>query len=213
MRPKFVSREAETLWRAYFLRVATVLRPLPPAEAEDLRSELESHVLEIVEEADAPTTDHFHQAFERLGDPETFLAPLVTDRLLELATRDLRPQGIAHALWHAATSQARSAALAILFGFGYVIALLFGTLAALKPFFPLSVGLFRGPGGEIVLGGLPESSEYALYEDLLGLWLTPLGLVVAIGLYVGLGKLLRYLRPAQSSHRFADGAYVVKEDK
>lgn len=87
---------------AYFAKVDRALAPLPRAEAEEVKAELEAHALDALADA-----SDVNAALAQLGDPDEFLDDLVADRMRALAGRTFKPGDVLAAL-------ARSAGLGLL---------------------------------------------------------------------------------------------------
>ncbi|MGJ1430646.1 hypothetical protein ACR79M_05120 [Sphingobacterium spiritivorum] len=127
---------------------------------------------------------------ENLGQPETFLKPLVAEKKLEEATKSFNPLHILKAL-----------ILNIGNGVSYVIftllyLLLFGFifLIGAKLVDPENVGFFFKPNEIFILGYYRENGiTYQQYEQL-GHWFIPAMLLLVLVFYVLITLLLRLKR-------------------
>ena len=75
----------------------------------------------------------------------------------------------------------------MLMGFGYLLSFFMFFIAIAKLVFPEHVGLYISDSGFPILGYVDAEG----FIELLGYWLTPLGLILAIALQMFLNMLLR----------------------
>jgi uncharacterized membrane protein len=170
-----MAEEAPTL-EAFLSDLRGRLRGLPEGDISEILEELRSHV----RESGGPGAS-VADILGRLGSAEELASLYVTDRLLARAGRPGSPWLLARGLvrW-AGVSVAGSVALLGLV-IGYLIAGSFLVAALVKPFAPGRAGLWRLAGGEISLRlGLARGAPPA-GEELLGLWIVPLGLALGAG--------------------------------
>lgn len=181
------------LWNQYFRRMERLTRLMDPKSREEIHREIKAHLLESMTEIELDNeTERLLEAMERLGEPESFLHPMMADRYLKRATRTLSPGAVARGLYFTIRRGIRWASVSFLFVFGYVLFLLCCVMAVFKPIFPNHVGVFMTFSGGPVIGLLGNSAD--IKTDVLGYWIIPLSLFVGAVLYVGLTKLLRVLR-------------------
>ena len=136
-------------------------------------------------------------ATEKLGRPEEYLEPIVTDRLIEEGSNTYNPLWIVRGLGRTLTRGVKKTVLGLLFGIGYLLAFVIGGLGLLKPFFPEHVGLFYEPEEEttrINFGFLEQTDGMT---EVLGYWVIPLSLTVGVLIYLGLTKMLVLLRQSE----------------
>jgi uncharacterized membrane protein len=162
---------------AYFSKVDRALAPLPREDAEEIRNELEAHVLDALAGGGGAA-----EALAQLGDPDDFLPTLVADRLRARAGRTMQPGDVMKALGRGGAAGVGGALLTLAAGLGYAVALMLVILGVLKPFAPDTVGLYRLESGGIFLGAWDDSTLRA--TDLLGMWFSPLAIAAGVGLYV-----------------------------
>ena len=74
----------------------------------------------------------------------------------------------------------------MLIGFGYLLAFYFFLSAVLKVFFPEYIGVYLSPSNILFIGYVDSES----FTELLGYWLIPVGLGVAVSLQMFLNKIL-----------------------
>lgn len=168
---------ARAAMAAYFAKVDRALAPLPRADAEQVKAELEAHALDALADA-----SDVNAALAQLGDPDEFLDDLVADRMRALAGRTFKPGDVVAALARNAGSGLVGLALSTLVGLGYAIAAVALVLGVLKLFAPQGVGVFRLETGEIFIG----HDEAVRGVDLLGIWFSPFAIAVSVCLYLAL---------------------------
>jgi hypothetical protein len=166
----------------YFARVDRALAALPRAEAEEVKAELEAHLFDGLADTGGDGETEARAVLAHLGEPETFLPPLVADRLRARAGRTYRPGHVAAALARGAAGGVAGLALSTAAGLGYAVAALFIWMGALKLFAPHGVGLYRLDDGRIFIG-VDDTLGGA---DLLGLWFAPLAIGAGVVLYAAL---------------------------
>jgi uncharacterized membrane protein len=160
---------------AYFSKIDRALAPLRREDADDIKNELEAHVMDALAGGGAA-----HDALTQLGDPDEFLPPLVADRLRARAGQTLRPGDVMAALARSSAAGAGGALLTLGVGFGYAVALVLAVLGVLKLISPHGVGVYRLETGQIFIG----ADEHVRGVDLLGIWFSPLAIAASIALYV-----------------------------
>ena len=166
---------ARAAFAVYFAKVDRALAPLPKADADEIKSELEAHALDaFAASGDAPA------ALAQLGAPEDFLPALVGERLRARAGRTFSPADVATALLRNSASGVGGFLISALVGIGYAIAALSVALGVLKIFVPHGTGAYRLATGELFIG----ADENVQGVDLLGIWFSPLAIAVGVCLYV-----------------------------
>lgn len=195
MIPTFTDPAANRLWEDYFVRVNRLLTH-SGADRKELLTDLEAHVADSLiantQGAEQSTEiERLQSALARLGQPEEYLRPLLADELIDRGTRTYVPLTIIRSLFHAVLAGSRRATIACGFSLGYLCLAIFVAIAVLKPVWRDHVGVFQGENGKIRAGifSLPGSDQ-----DMLGWWTTPIALLLAALVYVGLTKSLRALR-------------------
>ncbi len=168
---------------AYLDILQARLGALPTAEADDIVREIRSHVRDSTGPKGGTAGDAVAAVLARLGPPEELAAGYVTAILLARAGSSRSPWPVLRGFLHwAMYSAAGILPLAGLVA-GYVVAASLFIAALVKPFAPDRVGLWRLAGGEISLrlglrGGPPSAGE-----EILGWWVTPLGLLAGAMAY------------------------------
>jgi uncharacterized membrane protein len=194
---------ARKLLAAYFARVDRALAPLSREEADAVRQELETHILDAMAGTPAGETDA-RAALEQLGDPDEFIPQLVSDRLRARAGRTFGPLDVASAILRTAATGIRGLVTAVVTSIGYLVATVLIFLGVLKLTTSQDVGVFRLSTGELFIGA--DSNVDGV--DLLGVWFAPLAIVAGIVLYLlitwayGRVKTPRAARPSNPSNEF-----------
>jgi len=189
----FTEPHATTIWNRYCDQVLHASRPLSEHDSQALLLEIKDHLYSNFEQQKGSNeVTRLQVAIEQMGNPDEFIRPLVTDLLFADAARTLNPRTAFSGLVLHLSRGLKAVIVSSLFGVGYLLSVAFLLVAVLKPFSPDTVGLFANAGGSFTLGildAVPKGST-----ELLGYWVIPLSLALAILLYVVLTKGLRVLR-------------------
>jgi hypothetical protein len=172
---------AEQQVEAYLGCLRSALRAMPSSEADDIVTELRSHLADLAETDGAWNATEVAAALARLGDPVRLAEQYQLDRLATRA-QSLRSPALLLSLvarW-AARSLAGLWALTIA-SLGYLTALFALGCAILKPFYPHRIGLWAIPTSDgttfqlgRVLAPLPGARE------LLGWSIVPIAVLVSV---------------------------------
>jgi len=176
---------------------------MPAGERDEVVAEIRGYVLERVEAGGFPTRESVEAVLSAVGDPRRLASEYETAALLRGAQRSRSPW-----LLLRATLRWAAQGVAGLLGFllsitGYGAALVCYACAVAKPLFPsrigvwltpehaVTVGYWNGrlptelmglsvgpPGGLVVFGTMGVTP--GPLRELLGLWLTPVGIVVGL---------------------------------
>jgi uncharacterized membrane protein len=189
----FSDRVAEKIWAQYFRRLDRLIRPLDEVQRRELTLEIKSHLLESFRgETAGSEAERLLNALERLGEPESFIGPMRSDRLLAKASKSMKPKDVLKSLYYHLAGGTRKMFLGILFVLGYILDVGLVLMAVLKPIIPNHVGLLLFNDGDVIFGFGRDTSN--IKTDVFGYALIPICLVLAAGLYFGLTKLLKALR-------------------
>jgi hypothetical protein len=162
----------------YLRRLRKYLHHLPASEAQEIVAELRSHL------AERAATEGEAAAVAALGDPRTLARAYVAERIAARVEDERRPWTIVAAAWRLTGLGVYAAWTFVIAAAGCIIGLFLLLLAALKPFMPGRIGLWRlpDPTGDISLslGRAPVAPG----EDILGLWLVPAGILLGAGILI-----------------------------
>lgn len=189
----FSDKVAERIWTQYFRRLDRLIRPLDEIHRRELTLEIKSHLLESLQsEMMGSEAERLLNALDRLGEPESFIGPMRADRLLTKASKSMKPKDVLKGLYYHLAGGTRKLFLGILFVLGYILAVSFVLMAALKLILPGHVGLLLFNDGDVTFGLALDVAN--LKSDVFGYWIIPICLALAVGLYFGLTKLLKALK-------------------
>lgn len=191
--PSFADPVAARIWAQYFRRMNRLLRPLDEAQARELTLEIQGHLWESFRsEAAGSEAERLLNAIDRLGEPESFIGPMRSDRLLEKASKSFRPKDVLKGLYWHLVGGTKKAVLGVVYVLGYILAVIFGLIAVLKIVSPRHVGLFLFNDGDFMFGYALDLT--GLRTEVLGYAIIPICGFAAIGLYFGLTRLLKTLK-------------------
>ena len=190
--PSFREPAAERLWHDYFIDVDRIIARAGSG-ADDLRNDLRAHLADSYGDGDlqGSETHRLEVAIARLGSPADYLHPLLADVLLAQGSRTYDPVPIARGLYHAIRARSSRALAGTGFALGYLLLAIFTAIVLLKPLWADHVGLFRNANGTVSFGIVAQTEGS---RELLGLWIMPIALTVALLLYVVLTRALRTAR-------------------
>jgi hypothetical protein len=185
---------------AYLAEFRTHLRSLPHEQMLDIVEEIRSHLRDTAEASGPMTEASLNAALHRLGPASALAASYLTENLLARAERSRSP-------WLLLKSSFRWASLSVqgflvFFGalIGYSLAAAFSYCALAKPLNPRNVGLWKVGDDNFSLHlGLSHSLAPPVGQEVLGMWIIPLGLIAAMILVlltteIGLRTIRRFQR-------------------
>ena len=184
----FTSHVAQDLWVSYLDRVDALCGSLDLRQRTDIQMELKAHLLEsyiLLKDGDEAT--RISAAINKLGQPEEFIPLWVEERLLDGAQVGSSARNLVRLFKINVFKSIRQFVVSMLMGFGYLLSFFLFITAIMKLFFPQHIGLYISNTGIPIIGYV-DSAEFT---ELLGYWLTPIGLVLAIALQWFLNRLLR----------------------
>jgi len=186
--PTFTQKEAQTIWTQYMRRVEGLCESLDNRQKADILAELKAHLLEsYIRIGDGDEDSRISAAIAKLGHPEDFVPLWVEERLLEGAQPGSSTRNLYFLLRSNALRGVQQFAFSMMVGFGYLMSFYFFIMAVMKVFYPENVGLYLSPSGIPFLGYV-DADEFT---EVLGYWLTPIGLATAIFLQFFLNHLVR----------------------
>ena len=154
---------------------------LPLPVVMDALRELESHIRERIEQAEAEPGERtaLEQVLAEIGSPLRVAQAYSSEMTIEEAITTGRITPTARAFWHLATTSLLGFFPALGLLIGYLAGSAFVLMAALKPIFPNNTGVVLvdgAPSGIGVIGNLPPGAEiwggYWIIPVLLALGLT-----------------------------------------
>ena len=186
--PIFTQKQAQMLWAGYMHQVEGFCGSLGSRQKADILAELKTHLLEsYIRLDDGDEETRLSAAIEKLGEPEDFVPLWVEERLLDGAQPGSTTRNLYHLLRRNALTGVQQFAFSIVVGLGYLLSFYFFIMAVLKVFFPVNVGLYLSPAGIPFLGYV-DAYEF---REVLGYWLIPIGLVMAVTLQLFLNGLVK----------------------
>ncbi len=183
---------AQRIWNQYFRRVKFFSKSIQPESQQELKLEIQDHLYEsFSRETGGSEADRLLNAIDKIGDPEEYITPMVAERLLVDASQTYNPKTIVRGLYYYIRGGVKHVFFSLLFLIGYGIAFMIGLFTILKILFPEYVGIFLHKSGEYSYGFDANQTNAA---EVLGYWLIPIGVGLAVLLYMGLTRLLRVLK-------------------
>jgi hypothetical protein len=164
----------------YLAQVTRHVRGLPDAEVREIVAELRAHVLDKVEGDVSPA--RIEAAIAELGSPREIARANVTERVVARAEARRTPWSVLGGIVRLAGLSVYGvfAFLVSVLGYGSAFALL--ATAAIKPFAWDHAGLWisrNAPDNYIMSWHLGITDNPRLGHEILGVWVIPIGLVMA----------------------------------
>ena len=187
---KFENLSAQKIYDSYMRRIERTIRSLSKSDQKEIAMELNSHIhtaLESVHKSKDDELSSIIKITDKLGDPEIILSSLVEEKSLDRASRTFNPIHIARALVLNFKNGIIYSAYTVLYTAISLCMLLLG----LKLFLPNDIGFLVSPEHEEWLIGY---STDPTYQDVLGVWFIPTGLVIMAILYIILTLSMRFKR-------------------
>jgi hypothetical protein len=179
-----VSAESQQKIDAYLNTLRRLLRGVNEADARDIVEELRSHILDRAAADGEVTPSAIAHALTALGSPEDIAGQYLTDELVKRAQVNRSPWLILQSLFRWATLSFMGFWVLMISLIGYFFAGSLSLCALLKPIHPATAGLWLIPDpSDTVLslrlgfGAVPVNGR-----ELLGWWIIPLGLILAMGM-------------------------------
>jgi len=186
--PMFTEEPAQQIWESYLKQVDALCSPLDARQRTDIQMELKAHLLEsYVQLNEGDEVSRITAAIGKLGQPEEFIPLWVEERLLEGARPGASTRNLFRLLRINALKSMKQFVVSMLMGLGYLLSFYFFITAVMKLFYPEYVGLYITDSGWPFIGYVDAEG----FTEILGYWLTPIGLAAAIGLQWFLNMLLR----------------------
>jgi hypothetical protein len=179
-----VSAESQQKIDAYLNTLRRLLRGVNEADARDIVEELRSHILDRAAADGEVTPSAIAHALTALGSPEDIAGQYLTDELVKRAQVNRSPWLILQSLFRWATLSFVGFWVLMISLIGYFLAGSLSLCALLRPFHPTTAGLWLIPDStDTVLSlRLGFGSAPVNGRELLGWWIIPLGLILAMGM-------------------------------
>jgi hypothetical protein len=195
--------EAQQKIDAYIARLLKRLRGIDEQELCEILEELRGHIFDKSKvSGDEPSAAAVDRTLALLGSPEQLAGDYIADTLLAKAEVSRSPWRILQILLRWASLSVAGFFVFLGSVVGYFLGSALILCALLKPVHPQTAGLWKIPAG-------PEGSEFSLHlgfggvpagaTEVLGWWITPIGLIVGCALVMlttrfGLGYARRFRR-------------------
>lgn len=158
----------------YLAQVRRGLKGLSEAETREVLLELRAHVLDRVEGNLTPTS--VEAALAALGSPRDVALANVTERVAAVMEEQRGFFGVLAAVVRLAGLSVAGFVLFMVSVIGYGMAAGFAFVAVYKPFDPDHVGMWSSGPGDFTLGTL----DHPAGPDMIGWWIIPVGLFLAV---------------------------------
>jgi uncharacterized membrane protein len=193
----------ESRVRGYLFVLERSLRSFLPREvAADAVREVESHIRERVDQAEAAPDESaaVERILAELGPPLRVAQAYSHEMTLDEAVATGRFVPMLRALWHAATTSVVGFLWALFVFVGWTVGLSFFVVAFVKVILPNNVGVFLRDGafsGAGVMLWLPPGIEAHPF----GYWVIPVSLALGLGILVGTQRASRRILGWMRSRR------------
>ncbi|MEW6996327.1 hypothetical protein AADZ86_01285 [Colwelliaceae bacterium BS250] len=190
------SKTAQLVWNNFDRELIHKLKPLPEEERADIRLEILSHLFEstVNNGVDPAEMDNVESeevrlinAIARLGAPDEYLEPLITDILLYQKASKGHPFAILKSLEKSARKGFFHGLATLVLGMGYFWVIMIFIMSVMHIGNP-DVGIWYYPTGEISLSfnAQPNAMQWQTK------WFSLIGIFSSSLAYWGLNKILGY---------------------
>lgn len=184
------SESSKKIWCSFERELNHKLKPLPENERNDIKMEILSHLYESALNDSAESEENrIINAIDRLGEPDLYLSPLISDILHAQSVAKGHPKAILESLLKVTQQSLLHLSLTAIFGFGYFISFIIFIMGIMHIFSP-EVGIWLDNNGELLslsFSNQPNATQ----------WMPEQFSFIAIALsafvYWGLSKLLYIL--------------------
>jgi uncharacterized membrane protein len=189
---------AQKIWNHFEKELEHKIKALPELERNDVKLEILSHLYEssINDEAEKEE-NRVINAIERLGSPDEYLTPLVSDILIHLKAKNGNPIAIAKSLTKNIQRSLFHTFITIIFGVSYLFCLMLFIMAIAHLFNP-EVGVWLHETGGLSLSFEAQKNS----TQWLPKWFSLIAFVSSALVYFILNKILYRLitkKPMTSS--------------
>jgi hypothetical protein len=200
-----ISTDSQQAIDAYLKVLRKRLRGLSEQVSDDVVKEIRSHILDKASLGGQMTPASVASVLAGLGSPEELASQYVTDDLLARAQVTRSPWLVLRSLLRWASLSFVGFSVLTFSVLGYFLAGSLALCAMLKPIHPQTAGLWLLPSleGDYSFSlRLGFSSPPADGRELLGWWIVPIGLALAMGLvlltfHFGLWGIRKFWRPVR----------------
>jgi len=141
---------SKKIWSGFERELNHKLKPLPESERDDIKMEILSHLYESASNDKADSEENrIINAIDRLGEPDLYLTPLISDILQAQNVAKGHPKAIAKSLLKTTQQSILHLALTAIFGFGYVISIIIFIMGIMHIFNP-NVGVWLNDSGGLL---------------------------------------------------------------
>ena len=183
----FKDQVAQQIWTDYLSQVELLCVMLNQRQTADIQMELRTHLLESYTQLSGGSeAERIQSAINKLGQPSEFIPLWVEERLLEGTMPGSGTRNLLNLFKINALKGVKQFIFSMLIGFGYLLAFYFFLSAVLKIFFPEYIGVYLSSSNILFIGYVDAEG----FTELLGYWLIPVGLGVAVSLQMFLNKIL-----------------------
>lgn len=193
----------ESRIRGYLFVLDRSLRSFLPAEvAGDAVREVESHIRERLDQAEAPPDERttVERVLAELGPPLRVAQAYSQEMTLDEAVVTGRFVPMMRAVWHAATTSVAGFLWAMFVFIGWVLGLSFLAVAVIKVILPNNVGVFTR-NGAVEGAGAMLSLQPGTEAHPFGYWVIPVALALGLGILVGTHRASRRMLAWMRSRR------------
>lgn len=179
---------AQKMWNHFEKELDHKIKTLPKEDREDVKLEILSHLYDSSINDEAENEENrLINAIERLGTPDEYLTPLVSDILLNLKAKNGNPLAIAKSLFKNIQTSLTHTLATIVFGVAYLFIIMVFIMSIAHIFNP-EVGFWIHDNGGFALSfEAQENSSQWLPE-----WFTFIGLFTSVVSYLIFNRLLFY---------------------
>jgi hypothetical protein len=199
-----ISTDSQQAIDAYLKVLRKRLRGLSEQVSDDVVKEIRSHILDKASLGGQMTPASVASVLAGLGSPEELASQYVTDDLLARAQVTRSPWLVLRSLLRWASLSFVGFSVLTFSVLGYFLAGSLALCAMLKPIHPQTAGLWLLPSSAVYSFSLRLgfSSPPVDGRELLGWWIVPIGLALAMGLvlltfHFGLWGIRKFWRPVR----------------
>jgi len=190
------SKTAQQVWNNFDRELIHKLKPLPEEERADIRLEILSHLFDstVNNGVDVVGTDNIESeevrlinAISRLGSPDEYLEPLITDILLNQKASKGHPLAILKSLKNSARKGVFHGLATLVLGMGYFWVIMIFIMSVMHIGNP-EIGIWYYPTGEVSFSFNAQPGAMQWQPK----WFSLIGIFSSVLAYWGLNKILGY---------------------